>query len=344
MTTSTPCSSIFSSPGSVSSETSSVASPSSSLSGDDCQPQQPQQQQKRKQERIPEHPQQFLSQAPIQKTAVVDALVNSSILLLEAIWPLSINNGSLPLRTFIQETLKRSRTSYSTFQVSLYYLVRIKDKVQAYLSQKPSQRLLQINEPAYAVLAKCPRRTFLAALMVASKYLQDRNYSLSAWSKISGLSRAELTQNESRFLDAIDWRLFVPTDKYDKWSTFLLSGGVCTSQDSASWKSRLLSIHNSESGIIMDDICNVHVHIAEPISKPELNPITNTTTTTNISDLEATIGNKSTNVTAPAFVVPPTPQPTPPEEWKVPRKRSLAQDHMETKPIGAKKRRMSNHL
>src|SRR5690606_33395769 len=65
------------------------------------------------------------------------ALADAAALLVEAIWPLSsavcrneINNKSvLPLRTFIQETLKRSRTSYSTLQVTMYYLILIKDHV-----------------------------------------------------------------------------------------------------------------------------------------------------------------------------------------------------------------------
>jgi hypothetical protein len=33
------------------------------------------------------------------------------------------------LRTFIQETLRRSRTSYSTLQVALYYLIKVKPHV-----------------------------------------------------------------------------------------------------------------------------------------------------------------------------------------------------------------------
>ncbi|CAJ0829500.1 3967_t:CDS:2 [Entrophospora sp. SA101] len=35
--------------------------------------------------------------------------------------------------------------------------------------------------------ATCGRRMFLASLIIASKYLQDKNYSNTAWSKICGL-------------------------------------------------------------------------------------------------------------------------------------------------------------
>lgn len=64
---------------------------------------------------------------------------------------------------------------------------------------------------------QCGRRMFLAALILASKYLQDRNYSSRAWSKISGLSTAEINQNESAFLHAISWRLHVTNEVYNRW-------------------------------------------------------------------------------------------------------------------------------
>lgn len=327
MTTSTPCSSVFSScPSSVSSEASEPSLDERRNINNSTKP-----------------------GNAVQKTTVVDALVNSSILLLEAIWPTSTNNATLPLRTFIQETLKRSRTSYSTFQVALYYLVRIKDKVQAYLSQKPSERLLSSNEPSYASLAKCPRRTFLAALMVASKYLQDRNYSISAWSKISGLSTAELCLNETRFLDAISWRLFVPTDKYNRWSAFLMSG---ISQTGQSWKTKLLSIHNDESGIVIDDMAELHIDVAKTVSSnvsiaikrkhQEIEAINKT-----VTNFDNNNTNKPSSI--PAFMVPLTPRATPPDDWKAVRKASVMAGRDErnyplSNVVAPKRRRMSNNL
>ncbi|KAI9799134.1 MAG: hypothetical protein M1826_005551, partial [Phylliscum demangeonii] len=56
--------------------------------------------------------------------------------------------GLVPLKKFIQETLRRSRTTYSTLQVA-----------------RASARAL-----------RCGRRMFLGVLMLASKYLQDRSY------------------------------------------------------------------------------------------------------------------------------------------------------------------------
>ncbi|PHH68344.1 hypothetical protein CDD80_7586 [Ophiocordyceps camponoti-rufipedis] len=154
----------------------------------------------------------------------VDSLVDSSTHIVEAIWPLSVvcrsepgSKAVLPLRTFIQETLRRSRTSYSTLQVALYYLVLVKPRVPKHgfavdhLDDRPADRALQ-----------CGRRMFLAALILASKYLQDRNYSARAWSKISGLNTHEINQNEMAFLLAVNWKLHIADDVFQRWTDIVL--------------------------------------------------------------------------------------------------------------------------
>ncbi|KAL5523609.1 hypothetical protein ACEPAG_7782 [Sanghuangporus baumii] len=55
----------------------------------------------------------------------------------------------------------------------------------------------------------CPRRTFLAALILASKFLQDRCYSNRAWAKLSGLPPREVGRCERALGDALGWRLWV---------------------------------------------------------------------------------------------------------------------------------------
>ncbi len=62
------------------------------------------------------------------------------------------------------------------------------------------------DSPASRAL-QCGRRMFLAALILASKWLQDRNYSARAWSKISGLQVSEINDNERAFLAAVNWKL-----------------------------------------------------------------------------------------------------------------------------------------
>ncbi|CAJ0847458.1 17520_t:CDS:2 [Entrophospora sp. SA101] len=61
--------------------------------------------------------------------------------------------------------------------------------------------------------ATCGRRMFLASLIVASKYLQDNNYSNNAWSKISGLSLKEINSIERRFLQLIVYNLYVSEEE-----------------------------------------------------------------------------------------------------------------------------------
>ncbi|GAB0132066.1 hypothetical protein EsDP_00000514 [Epichloe bromicola] len=160
-----------------------------------------------------------------RKVNFVDSLVDSSTQIVEAIWPLSSavcrselgSKAVLPLRTFIQETLRRSRTSYSTLQVALYYLILIKPHVPQhnFTTEQPDDR--------HADRAlQCGRRMFLAALMLASKYLQDRNYSARAWSKISGLNTQEINQNEIAFLVAVNWKLHITDGVFQRWTDIVL--------------------------------------------------------------------------------------------------------------------------
>lgn len=149
--------------------------------------------------------------------------------MIEAIWPLSVlscgrdtsadgkDKNLIGLRTFVQEVLRRSKTSYSTLQVALYYLVLIQsclpkhDFTMEQREDTPSCRAMQ-----------CGRRMFLAALILASKYLQDRNFSSRAWSKISGLKACEINMNEMAFLTAVGWKLHIPEPVFERWTKVIL--------------------------------------------------------------------------------------------------------------------------
>ncbi|KAG9234484.1 cyclin [Amylocarpus encephaloides] len=186
-----------------------------------------------------------------RKVSFVDSLVDSSAQIVEAIWPLSSvvcrndlgGRGVLPLRTFIQETLRRSRTSYSTLQVALYYLILIKPHVPKH------DFTMEQPDDAHSIRAlQCGRRMFLSALILASKYLQDRNYSARAWSKISGLNTLEINQNEMAFLLAVNWELHITDAVFQRWTDIVLKytptqqppspGSSCLrlAEQSADWK------------------------------------------------------------------------------------------------------------
>ncbi|KAI1181102.1 hypothetical protein F4777DRAFT_1903 [Nemania sp. FL0916] len=192
-----------------------------------------------------------------RKVNFVDNLVDSSTQIVEAIWPLASvfhrqelgHKAVLPLRTFIQETLRRSRTSYSTLQVALYYLILIKPHVPNH------DFTMEQPDDIHAVRAlQCGRRMFLAALILASKYLQDRNYSARAWSKISGLATQEINQNEMAFLSAVNWKLHITDAVFKRWTEIILkhipsqppsSGSAClqiSEQQSLDWKNLVLQL------------------------------------------------------------------------------------------------------
>lgn len=121
------------------------------------------------------------------------------------------------MRVFIQETLRRSRTSYSTLQVGLYYLILIKPHVPSIdftMEQTPESNA---KRPLM-----CGRRMFLAALILSSKWLQDRNYSSKAWSRISGLKVDEINENEMTFLCAVGWELHVTAETYNVWNNLVM--------------------------------------------------------------------------------------------------------------------------
>jgi hypothetical protein len=161
----------------------------------------------------------------------------------------------LPLRTFIQETLRRSRTSYSTLQVALYYLVLIKPHVP-----KHDFTMEQPDESLANRVLQCGRRMFLAALILASKYLQDRNYSARAWSKISGLNTQEINQNEMAFLIAVEWKLHIADEVFQRWTEIVLKytppsppspGMSCKvyNQQCMDWKQLILKLNTALDNI-----------------------------------------------------------------------------------------------
>lgn len=133
-----------------------------------------------------------------------------------SIWPSSISLNTTTntkpiadLNTFLHHILKHSRTTHSTLQLAIFYLFRIRSNVQ--------QRR---NEDVYI---SCGRRMFLAALISAHKYLQDKTYKNSAWSKVSGLAVQEINHAEKVLLELLDYRLYVKKDTYDQWISMLQS-------------------------------------------------------------------------------------------------------------------------
>lgn len=188
----------------------------------------------------------------------------------------------VPVRGFVHEVLKRSRTSGGVLQTALCYLEAIRPKLTDLIRQEkegtatrgepePLSTITPATEEELALEAEfaaaqldtvdttgitdtiridddcqlqspfanpdspeiappsppkpsamdfpplpllpspllCPRRSFLAALILASKFTQDKCYSNRAWAKLSGLSPREIGRCERALGDALDWRLWV---------------------------------------------------------------------------------------------------------------------------------------
>lgn len=225
------------------------------------------------------------------KESFVEYLVDNVVEAIENIWP-NQNDHAIPLRYFVREALRRSKTSFWTLQTAYVYLVRARTGLNAY-GRSPNANVKQQNQCAAAsvpasmsripsptaslpqfcerVIVKgnpvdaaahyptpkltpealpqnasataspgtsevsspqafettqidptqCGRRMFIAALMVASKYLRDRNYSNKAWASLSGLGCKEVNRIEINFLKLISYRLHVSLPVYARCSAYL---------------------------------------------------------------------------------------------------------------------------
>jgi hypothetical protein len=102
-------------------------------------------------------------------------------------------------------------------QVALYYLILIMPFVP-----KRDFTMEQFGSCPADLALVCGRRMFLAALILASKYLQDRSSSTKAWSKMSGLPMKEINANERIFLAKISWKLHVAKPVFDRWTNIVI--------------------------------------------------------------------------------------------------------------------------
>ncbi|KAG7446307.1 uncharacterized protein BT62DRAFT_110162 [Guyanagaster necrorhizus] len=181
------------------------------------------------------------------------------------------NKTLIPLKGFVHEVLRRSKTSGSVLQTALCYLAAIRPNVlelvqlekvghgprgepelaeritpatQAELELELGLSLDTLVDPGSDVMDTvkmgtdkmstdtppgnndehktallpsppmpspllCPRRAFLASLILASKFMQDKCYSNRAWAKLSGLQPREISRCERALGDALGWRLWV---------------------------------------------------------------------------------------------------------------------------------------
>lgn len=139
--------------------------------------------------------------------------------LLVALWPCPTPTppGALPLRAFIEKLLRTSGATYATLLAGCYYLNLLQS-----MSLNPNPPVAAKPETiANTGPIQCPRRMFLAAIMLGWKYTQERSYSSRAWASMSGLHLKEINSNEVLFLIKIDWRLYIPRENLEHWNVYM---------------------------------------------------------------------------------------------------------------------------
>ncbi|KAG9113864.1 hypothetical protein FRC07_007718 [Ceratobasidium sp. 392] len=137
-----------------------------------------------------------------------------------------------PARTltwFVTEVLCRSCMSINVLQIVLAYLAGAKSEIHNQLriaADRQAELAIQIAGIPQHVRDALPgmdwlgseftpsplidpRRTFLASLVLVSKFLLDKAFSNKAWAKLSGLKALEVGKCERALGTALNWRLWV---------------------------------------------------------------------------------------------------------------------------------------
>ncbi|ORY94362.1 hypothetical protein BCR42DRAFT_236940 [Absidia repens] len=102
--------------------------------------------------------------------------------------------------TFVKTILRLSRTRHSTLLIAIFYLFRIKPRLQKSISTS------SLEDRRYLV---CGRRMFLVALLLACKFQNDVTPKNNVWARASGLPVAQINYTERLFLGLLDYQLYI---------------------------------------------------------------------------------------------------------------------------------------
>ncbi|KAJ3395702.1 hypothetical protein HDU92_005168 [Lobulomyces angularis] len=153
-----------------------------------------------------------------QRAQYAEKILDQATNILSVLYPTSTktfaNKPLASLKTFIRDFLKKSKTTFSTLQLALLYLVNLK-KAQEKLDFLQNDKLR--SNPIF----KCGRRMFLASLVIASKVVLEPAPKNIAWSKLSGLPISEINNGERLLLTALNYRVVVPFDEFVEWNMLL---------------------------------------------------------------------------------------------------------------------------
>ncbi|KAK9693173.1 PHO85 cyclin-5 [Basidiobolus ranarum] len=147
-----------------------------------------------------------------------ESLIDITVEIIQYIWPEELlDRKSIPLRVFAEEILRRSGASFSILFVTLIYLFRFKSSLTILNSAESNG-----NSPRCEA-CRSGRRMFIAAMIVASKYLEDQNIPNTRWSLTTGLGIQEINHNERVFLNHLGYQLYLAPSLFTWWITLLLA-------------------------------------------------------------------------------------------------------------------------
>lgn len=110
---------------------------------------------------------------------------------------------SISINDYIERLLKYGKVFEEIFILSLIYIDRI-------------CRNRKINLNYYNI-----HKLILASFIVTIKFHEDDYYSLTYYAKLGGISKKEIVILENEFLKLIDFKLFVETELFNKYSSNL---------------------------------------------------------------------------------------------------------------------------
>ncbi|MFH1254078.1 MAG: cyclin family protein [bacterium] len=154
-------------------------------------------------------PQNILASVFEQTIKLMVTLTDDTGVIIESI---NINNEPLKIRPFLGNGATSKETN------PMLYLIRI----NKYCPCTPSyhvvaliylQRLIKKNTPNIFNNISF-YRTYIAAFILASKWLQDKVYTLTYYAQVSGIPKDELTSVEACFLKLIDFDIFVSPEEF----------------------------------------------------------------------------------------------------------------------------------
>ena len=112
---------------------------------------------------------------------------------------------AISIKDYIERILKYSKAFKEIVIIILIYLDTICAKNKIYLNYNNIHKFI------------------FAAFIVAFKFYEDDNYSISYYAKLGGISKKEAINLEYEFMCLIDFKLFVNQKLYEKYYNYLMS-------------------------------------------------------------------------------------------------------------------------